>query len=386
MGLRGKSDAVLDPPPPSDYRGSMTPAEFEACGLYDPASPKAAERLELLEWLVARGIPLEEMKAANARGRLPVVVTASAMRPGPYLTQQQLADRLGQTPEILDRFRVAFALPPLPADAAWCNDDEARLFEAVASGVALFGEKGMLRLTRVLGASSSRIAEAMVTANLERMRSLLDDRTTELDVAKANLEAIESSTGPGRIVTALLAIHLQIAAGRMRERRANIHAETLDGCVGFVDLVGSTTLSRKLNTAELAEVVDRFEEMAHDVAINRGGRIVKFIGDEVMFVTGDVGSGCDIALALIEAFEGDPSVTPRAGLASGALLDRGGDYYGPVVNLAARLAELAVPSEVLVTVEVANDLDGAKLRAESAGRRLLRGFDEAIPLMSVSRG
>jgi adenylate cyclase len=363
----------------------MTSAEFEAAGLYDPTSPRAAERLELLESLAAAGVTIEEMQAANERGQLVFLLSSSELRPGPYLTQQELADRLGQTADVLERFRVAFALPPVRPGGIWCNENEARMFEAVAGGVALFGEKGMLRLTRVIGASASRVAEAMVTANLERMRGLLGEGATELDQARSNLEAIRGADGPGRILTALLSIHLQIAASQVRRRRGGIEDETLNGCVGFVDLVGSTTLSRRLSATELAAVVDRFEEVAHEVAINRHGRIVKFIGDEVMFVTGDAASACDIALALIEAFEGDPAVQPRAGLAWGALLDRGGDYYGPVVNLAARLAELAVPSEVLVTTEVAEAIDDYGLRSEAAGRRLLRGFDEPIALRSVSR-
>ena len=112
--------------------------------------------------------------------------------------------------------------------------------------------------------------------------------------------------------------------------------DTVRGCVGFVDLVGSTTLSRRLSPRELAAFVDRFEEVASAVATRFGGRVVKFIGDEVMVVTARPGAACDIALTLIERFAADGTVTPRGGIASGALLDRSGDYYGPVVNLAAR--------------------------------------------------
>lgn len=363
----------------------MTPQQFQAAGLYDPESPHAAGRLELLRWLDERGVPVDAMVEANAQGQLAFVAAANVLRPGPFLSQQQLAERLQQPPDVIDRFRVAFALPAAPPGEPWCNEKEAELFLSVEEGVRLFGETGMLRLTRVLGSSASRIAEAMVTANLESIRSVIGAGATELDVAKANLAATESASGPGRILSALLSIHLQIAASRVRQRRRSLDAETLTGCVGFIDIVGSTTLSRHLRSSELAAVVDRFEEVAHEAAVDRGGRIVKFIGDEVMFVTSDATSGCDIALALIEAFAEDASVTPRAGLAYGEMLDRGGDYYGPVVNLAARLAELAVPNEVLVTMDVADNLEGTTLRSESAGRRLLRGFDQPIALRSVSR-
>ena len=88
---------------------------------------------------------------------------------------------------------------------------------------------------------------------------------------------------------------------------------------------------------------------------------------------------------MIEAFEGHPDVTPRAGLAWGPMLDRGGDYYGPVVNLAARLAELAVPREVLAATELVGAMTSAGFAHEPAGRRQLRGFDEPVGLVSIRR-
>jgi adenylate cyclase len=217
------------------------------------------------------------------------------------------------------------------------------------------------------------------------MVGIIAGGASELELAKANLQAIETASAPGLIMQGLLPMHLQLAAERLRTRRSRFEQATVRGCVGFVDIVGSTTLSRRLDATELAAVVDRFEEVAFEVATNLRGRVVKFIGDEVMFVTGDADSACDIALTLIERFAGDPNVTPRGGLAEGQLLDRGGDYYGPIVNLAARLAEIAVPREVLATAELAGNAASERLRWEPAGRRLLRGFDEPVTLLSVNR-
>jgi len=74
--------------------------------------------------------------------------------------------------------------------------------------------------------------------------------------------------------------------------------------------------------------VERFEALAGDAVAARDGRVVKLVGDAVMFVAVDPSAACDIALALLERFAGDPAVTPRGGLAEGRLLARGGDYYG----------------------------------------------------------
>jgi adenylate cyclase len=363
----------------------VTIADFEKAGLYDPNAPNAAERLEILEWLAGRGVSIPTMQFALARGQLPFAASIRQVRPDPTVTLAQMAERLGVTTDLIECFRVAFGIPPVPEGDPWCTEEEAELFGAVTSGVVLFGEAGMLRLCRVLGASANRVAEAMVSANHERMRHTLSAAASELEIAKNYIAASETVAAPARIFDGLLGIHVQVAGIRSRERRTTVGAETLHACVGFVDLVGSTSLSRRLSATELAAVVDRFEEVAHAVAIDREGRIVKFIGDEVMFVTGNADAACDIALALVEAFAGDPSVTPRGGIAEGELIDRGGDYYGPVVNLAARLAELAVPREVLVASEVASHLSQERFRREPAGRRLLRGFDEAVSLVSVTR-
>lgn len=363
----------------------MTPADWEAAGLYDPASPNAAQRLELLEWCETQGYSLEHLKLANSTRQLALVASIAAGRSGPFLTQKQLAERLGVPMEDIESFRLAFALPPVEPDGPWCNEREAKMFEAVSGGVELFGHTGMERLSRVLGSSVSRMAEAMASINAERLRRMAEAGATELELAKANLAAIQTADGPAQIVTGLLGIHLQLAAMRLRQTRTDMTADTILGCVGFVDLVGSTTLSRAMSVRELAEMVDRFEEVAHQVCVNRRGRVVKFIGDEVMFVTSDADSACDIALSLVEAFEGDPNLTPRGGLAFGPMLDRCGDYYGPVVNLAARLGELAVPREVIVTSELAQKIESPALASEPAGRRALRGFDEPVSILTVTR-
>ncbi len=113
--------------------------------------------------------------------------------------------------------------------------------------------------------------------------------------------------------------------------------------------------------------------------------MVKLIGDEVMFVTLDASAACDAALALCEEFAGDPSVTPRGALAAGPLVVRGGDYYGPIVNLASRVAQLAVPNELLVTEAVAAEASSSGLRFAPAGKRMLKGFEDPVTLLTVER-
>jgi class 3 adenylate cyclase len=123
--------------------------------------------------------------------------------------------------------------------------------------------------------------------------------------------------------------------------------------IGFADLVGFTALSQQLSQAALAEVVARFEELAHDTVARCGGRVVKMIGDEVMFAANDPVEAGLTALSLAEAYADDEQLQDvRVGLAYGPVLAREGDYYGPVVNLASRMVNIARPGSVLVSTSV----------------------------------
>lgn len=124
-----------------------------------------------------------------------------------------------------------------------------------------------------------------------------------------------------------------------------------------------------------------FEGRAHDVVTGFGARVVKLIGDEVMFVSTDPAAACRAGHALMEGFgHEDERVLPRGGLAFGDVLVRSGDYYGSVVNLASRLVDEAVPQEMLVTEELAEAAAGCEF--EPAGRRMVKGFDAPVSVRS----
>jgi adenylate cyclase len=152
--------------------------------------------------------------------------------------------------------------------------------------------------------------------------------------------------------------------------------------VGFVDLVGFTPLSHRMATRELGAFIGQFENRAFRMAAEHGGRIIKHIGDEVMFVAIDPVAGCELALALMTEFV-DEGIQPRGGLAFGDVVARQGDYYGEVVNLASRLADLAIPGEVLADDNVRAAAGDSGLVFEGAGRRQLKGFDEPVPVYSL---
>jgi adenylate cyclase len=156
--------------------------------------------------------------------------------------------------------------------------------------------------------------------------------------------------------------------------------------VGFADLVGFTALSQQLDEHELAQVVERFESNAYDTIGSRGGRVVKMIGDEVMFAVEDVVAGVDIALSLAEVYHDDEALSDvRVGLASGPVLEREGDIFGPTVNLASRIVSIAYAGSVVVSGDIHDALsDDDALRWKSLRTRRLKDIGR-VQLFTVRR-
>jgi adenylate cyclase len=363
----------------------MTARDYEATGLYDPAAPDAASRLALLEWLAANDVSIAQMQEALRNHALTALAADLKVRPGRRMTAHEVAARTGLTVEQILTLSLATGLPPRSADDPVYTDDSIVTMAAFSTATALFGEEATRRFLRVVGSSLARIAEAAVTlfqVNVEG--PLRAAGGSDLEVARQNMRAIETLDDVRAMLQSLFGAHMERAIRYFRDARPRSSVDTATLAVGFVDLVGFTTLARRMPARELAVVIERFEDAAYDIAAARDGRVVKLIGDEVMFVAHDAAAACDIALTLVERFAGDASVTPRGGLAVGDLLLRGGDYYGPIVNLAARAADLAVPGELLVTTEVAAAA-GPSFRFEPAGKRMLKGFEEPVALHTVER-
>ncbi len=160
--------------------------------------------------------------------------------------------------------------------------------------------------------------------------------------------------------------------------------------VGFLDLVGYTALSQMLDDEELGALVTRFEALTYDTIAELGGRVVKTIGDEVMFVSESPEVAARISLRLTTRTDADEALpNARGGLAYGSVIAREGDYYGPVVNLAHRLVEIAYPGTVLTSTELHDSLaDDPSFAWGRARERRIRGIGRVgtWPLRAGDRG
>jgi adenylate cyclase len=119
--------------------------------------------------------------------------------------------------------------------------------------------------------------------------------------------------------------------------------------IGFVDIVGYTSRSKDLDEGELVSWIDHFENEVIGTVVDHGGRVIKTIGDEVLFVHDDPRLAVEIALVLTARGEDEEDSFPsvRAGVAHGTVVRRLGDVFGPTVNIAARLTSLARPGAVI---------------------------------------
>jgi adenylate cyclase len=367
--------------------------EFEAAGLYDAAVDADTGRLDLLEWLDGQGFTIAEMQQAHDVVAVGLVSLATdrRLRGGELLMRRQAIGLSGLSPDDFDELAAAIGITGIdrfPGGESGFSADDAMMLGAVGIFPSKIPRDAAVAIIRVIGSSMERIAEALVSMFLQDIESRhVNAGGSEFVQAQQSYEAVGLlESGLGEQLNSILRRHIMQAIDRTRRAPTGFE-ERFDYCyaVGFVDLVGFTAISSKMSPQELGEFLGEFEGRAHDVVTAAGARVVKFIGDEVMFVSTDPDAACRAASALMSGFElaGD-HVVPRGALAYGNVLLRGGDYYGSVVNLASRLVDEAVPQEILVTNEMASA--ATQCEFTSSGQRMVKGFSKPVPVNSFLSG
>ena len=151
--------------------------------------------------------------------------------------------------------------------------------------------------------------------------------------------------------------------------------------IAFVDLADSTRLTISTEPTDFAAAVRDFEGSAAEAAARHGARLVKLIGDSAMIAAPDAHSVADAAFDLVATISHDDRFRgAHGGIASGLVVARNGDYFGPPANMAARLTEASAPGEILCDGTTAAILGS---RATPVGNRTLRGFDVPRPVYSL---
>ncbi|WP_338079798.1 adenylate/guanylate cyclase domain-containing protein [Antrihabitans stalactiti] len=278
----------------------------------------------------------------------------------------QIADRVGISPQEASQVWMALGFPVDPAVAMFTDDDVAAL--TLFGGLVTDGivdASTQLAIARSLGHSMARLAEWQVDVvaahMIDKVRSTGGDHPSKETVEQV-VRSVAEQTVPvlEKLQTFTWRRHLAAAAARSREGyEADSATRTL--AVGFADMVNYTRLTRHMDSAELRSLLDPFESAATETITRHGGWLIKTLGDEVMFAANNAADAARIALDLQKA-RGADKETPdlRVGVAYGPVLQRFGDLYGSVVNVAARLTGVARPGTVLVDSQFAEELDGQR--------------------------
>jgi adenylate cyclase len=149
--------------------------------------------------------------------------------------------------------------------------------------------------------------------------------------------------------------------------------------LGFVDLVGSTAWAQEVNLREQNLALTRFESAAWSSAVLAGGRVVKTIGDEIFFAAPTAEAACRIGSEICQAAADDLLLPPaRGAVGIGPAIPREGDYFGPLVNLLARLVKVGAPGEVVVTEATVADLDPDAWSLDPLEPADLRGIEGPV--------
>ncbi len=311
--------------------------------------------------LLSLGCADDEIDRAVEDGVIDLLVVDRVLVPSErLLTLAEVSDRTGLAAEDVRRFWRALGFLDVEADERSFSEldvEAIQIFQAmVAMGMAEM--EVAVQMARVIGTSMARVAEAQTAPGTTPVPQTSGDPVLDADTFARQADAFVPAMG--RILEYVWRRHLQAATRRSMAHRSHGGDDDLRPvmAVGFADMVGFTMLSQHLGDEELAAVVSRFEELAHDTVVALGGRVVKMIGDEVMFVVPTATDAALIGLSLAEAYADDDLLSDvRVALAVGPVLTREGDFYGPVVNLASRLVGVAHPGTVLVSDEFRRALD-----------------------------
>jgi adenylate cyclase len=355
--------------------------DYEAEGLLKGTRGKARQaRVELLDYLVAQGVTLEELKAAAAEDRLAMLpVEWMLAGEGRTYTGNEIAAQSGVDVEVLLRQREALGLPrPDPDERAFTEDDvkAAHISRQFLEGGLPLAE--MLEVARVIGMTMAQLAEA--NRALFR-RALMRPGDTERDLGMRFAEAAKAMMPlVGELLMYALTMHQREQIRSDAIGQAEAAAGELPGsaevAVCFADMVGFTKLGESLPPDEVGMLAGRLGEMASHVA-KPPVRLIKMIGDAAMLVSPQPRPLLEAALTLVEQAEAQGEGFPplRAGVAWGPALNRFGDWYGHPVNLASRITAIALPGSVLATPEL-EEVAGDGFRWSQTRPRRLKGIGE----------
>jgi adenylate cyclase len=380
------------PPAPVAYAAPVATKgdiDFAAEGLLDGLEGKQrAERLILLQELVAQGVPLSELRRSTAMGTIVYLPADRVIVSSERYTAAEVAEMTGIEEDFLVRVRRAMGLPiPDPEEPVYTEAEIQSTRQIHVARAAGLSDEEILDLVRVLGRGLSQVAEVLRAVPL---KLVLQPGMSESELAQSYARAAEQLyplVDP--LVSNTLALHMRHATQSTvvseLERSGGRLPGSREVSVSFADLVGFTRLGEDVPPDELGRLAVRLEALAIEVA-EPPVRLVKTIGDAAMLASPEPQALLDATLSLVDAADSEGEDFPqlRAGAALGQALPRAGDWYGRPVNLASRITSVARPGSLLADREL-RESAGEGYSWSFAGERRLKGIRGPVSLFRARR-
>jgi adenylate cyclase len=302
----------------------------------------------------------------------------------PRHTSEDVADAAGVSLQEARRLWRALGFPDAGEQAAFTDADLSALttlVHAVHQGAIDFDTA--VRLTRAVGQTMARLADWQVATLAPRVEELeAGEQATGSRIGSALRLAEQVGVPFEQLIVYAWRRHLAAAVTRLETLGANDEdLYTVQVTVGFADLVSFTALSNEMDEDRIGDMVEIFESRCAAVDAGRPGRVIKTLGDSVLFVSEDPVRAMEIGLSIVDVIGNDPRLPDvRVGLATGAVVMRLGDVFGPPVNLAARLTGVARRNRVITDHETADRLPVDEFDTRPLPPRPLRGFGVVEPV------
>ncbi len=297
----------------------------------------------------------------------------------PELTGEQVADAAGLSVKQAQRLWRALGFPQADGAIAFSTADAAALIRVAA--IVKDGELDfdtIVRMTRAVGQTMDKLAEWEVATLSSQLDKVAPD-SSKRDQALRLVETI----GPDfeALLTYVWRRHLVAAVSRVESPEGADDEHVAEATVGFADLVSFSALTNRLDEDEIGDLVEVFEGRSHDVVSLHRGRVVKTLGDSVLYLASSPADGIEIAWDIVKVIGGDQRLPDvRVGVVTGPVVLRMGDVYGPAVNLAARLVGVARRNRVITDQHTAERLDQDDYETRVLPARPVRGFGDLEPV------
>lgn len=165
----------------------------------------------------------------------------------------------------------------------------------------------------------------------------------------------------------------------MRQRQDSDTSAT----VAFVDIAGFSAIADVYGDGAALDVLEVFEGMVRD-ALSGYEPPIKWIGDEAMLSFSEPDTAIQVLGTLLHACRKEPRLPlTRTGLNHGPVVRREGDLFGSTVNIAARIAALAMPGQLLATRSIAEAAIARGIVVRNLGMVALRSVADEVPLYEI---